>query len=83
MDWSNVRSSVSVSTWHGLVESSDTTAELPKNVVEPGNLTQIWLTKQGVPGKVIEFTQGVSHQQYGPRLRLMLLRRILWLQSLD
>ncbi|KAF2157407.1 hypothetical protein K461DRAFT_284034 [Myriangium duriaei CBS 260.36] len=58
MDWTDVKGPAALSTWHDLIVESDATAELPKNDVEPGSLTQIWLTQQGVPGKIVEFTQG-------------------------
>lgn len=60
MDWSGTKKTPTVSTWHELVEQATITAELPKNDVEPANVTQVWLTKQGVPGRVTEFRQSVS-----------------------
>ncbi|PSK36594.1 hypothetical protein B9Z65_1777 [Elsinoe australis] len=58
MDWTAGKSSASLSVWHELVAQSSVSSELPKDDTKPGNLTQIWMTKQGTPGKITEFTQG-------------------------
>ncbi|GAM83891.1 hypothetical protein ANO11243_018810 [Dothideomycetidae sp. 11243] len=58
MDWTGEKSAAKIATWHDLVERTNVSDDLPKNDIMPGNLTQIWMTKQGVPGKIVEFTQG-------------------------
>ena len=66
MDWSGTPEEaagrVTVSVWHGLVQDNQSaSAELPsREGVEPGNVSQVWLTRQGVLGEVVEFTQKVS-----------------------
>jgi len=76
MDWSGTPEEaagrVAVSVWHDLVqENQSANAELPANEgVEPGNVSQVWLIKQGVLGKVVEFTQKVRFLQTRRRLYL-------------
>ncbi|KAG8627755.1 hypothetical protein KVT40_003628 [Elsinoe batatas] len=58
MDWTAGKSGNKVSVWHDIATQSNATSELPSDDAKPGNLTQIWMTKQGKPGKITEFTQG-------------------------
>ncbi|KAF4556571.1 Hypothetical protein D9617_1g084490 [Elsinoe fawcettii] len=58
VDWTAGKTGAKVAVWHDLVSKSSATSDLPKDDIKPGNVTQIWMTKQGQPGKITEFTQG-------------------------
>ena len=62
MDWSGTpeeaEGRVTVRVWHDLVQESQGSAELPAGVV-PGNVSMVWMAKQGVPTEIVEFTQKV------------------------
>ncbi|PNS21161.1 hypothetical protein CAC42_3499 [Sphaceloma murrayae] len=59
MDWTAGQTDAKLSVWHETVAESSASSELPANGdVKPGTVTQVWMTKQGIPGKITEFTQG-------------------------